>query len=76
MANTFDYTPKPEGSFWSLAELNLLFTTLRELIEGKLDRRGGVLKSNLRFVAGGGIINLPDPGTSPGEVIPQGAENV
>lgn len=73
MADTFNYTPKPDGSFWTLEELNQFFATLQNLINQKLDVRGGTLYADLIFTGRGGIINLKDPtsGSIPGEVVPR-----
>lgn len=60
MATTVTYTAKGENYYFTLAEINALFTAIAAVVDGKLDVRGDTVGANIRGV-GCSIINVPEP---------------
>ncbi len=76
MATTISYTKKAGNAFFTIDELNTLFTQIEIVLAQKMDRRGFTLAADLQFYDKGGIINMPPVDTTtPGilEVSPRGA---
>lgn len=73
MARTFTYIPKSGESYFTVDQLNALFTSIKAIIDKKLDVRGSVMESNLQLV-NGTVINLT-PAESAGDPIPYGEAN-
>ena len=70
--NTVTYTPYGDLTYPTVADLNILFTAIKTVVDGKLDRRGDTLNVNL-FAATGAfkIINVPAP-TAAGDLLRPG----
>jgi hypothetical protein len=47
MAATFSFTPKSPDSYYTVSELNVLFSTIKSYIDSKLDVRGDTLQADL-----------------------------
>lgn len=60
MAATITYTAKADSHFFSISELNALFTQIKTVLDAKLDVRGDVVEADLRCVDTT-IINVPPP---------------
>lgn len=68
---TITFTPKPSNGFYTLAEINALFTHLEEVLSGKLATDTTILNADLLFIDGGGIVNLANP-VAAGDLLPGG----
>lgn len=64
--NTITYVQKPDGSFFSIEELNALFTSIATVLNNKIDRRGTVMQADLKLI--GSILNVPVPEAS-GDIV-------
>lgn len=60
MAATFTYTPKTVSEYYTVAELNALFTAIKAVVDAKLDARGDTVEADLLCVDSS-IINVPEP---------------
>lgn len=60
MAATFTFTEKPDGSYYTLAEINAVFTAIKAVVDAKLDVRGDTLGAT---IIGDSItiLNVPEP---------------
>ncbi len=65
--NTIDFTPKAAGTFYTIAELNALFTAIAAVLADKIDLRGDTLVGDLVLVDSS-IINVPEP-EAPGDLL-------
>lgn len=74
MADTITHTNKGADQHYSIAELNTLFTQIKTVIDGKLDRRASTLERDLRLVAGT-IINVP-PAAATGDILQVGQGDI
>lgn len=57
--NTIEFEEKPDGTFYTLAELNALFESIKTVLDGKIDVRGTTLLGDL-ILLDGSIINVPE----------------
>lgn len=56
--NTISFTQRPDGSFFSIDEINALLVNIKSVLDAKIDRRGIIMLGDLK-IRDGGIINVP-----------------
>ena len=67
MANTLTHSPKTGDQRYTVSELNALFTSIKTLIDNKVDLRGCTMQNHIAFVDGT-IINVP-PAVTAGDIL-------
>lgn len=65
--NTISFTQRPDGSFFSIDEINAILVSIKAVLDAKIDRRGVVMLADLK-IRDGGIINVP-LATSSGDAV-------
>lgn len=63
MANTISFTPKSDDAYFTVAEVNAMFASIKALLDAKLDVRGTTILGDI-LVRSGSVINIPVPAAS------------
>lgn len=57
MASSITYTPRLDGQFFTVDEINALFAQIDAALTNKLPLSGATLLRNIVFYGGGGFLN-------------------